>query len=74
MARFTDPGWTPIFPLAAGVVTDIGGRLSHGAIVAREYGIPAVVNVREATSTIVSGQRIRVDGSKGSVEILSDPA
>lgn len=74
VARFTDPGWTPIFPLAAGVVTDIGGRLSHGAIVAREYGIPAVVNVREATSTIVSGQQIRVDGIKGTVEILSDPA
>ena len=74
VARFTDPGWTPIFPLAAGVVTDIGGRLSHGAIVAREYGIPAVVNVREATSTIVSGQRIRIDGVKGTVEILTSPA
>jgi pyruvate,water dikinase len=73
VARFTDPGWTPIFPLAAAVVTDIGGRLSHGAIVAREYGIPAVVNVREATSTIVSGQQIRVDGVRGTVEILSNP-
>ncbi len=73
VARFTDPGWTPIFPLAAAVVTDIGGRLSHGAIVAREYGIPAVVNVREGTSTIVSGQQIRVDGVRGTVEILSNP-
>jgi phosphohistidine swiveling domain-containing protein len=73
IARFTDPGWTPVFPIAAAVVTDIGGRLSHGAIVAREYGIPAVVNVRRATETIVSGQRVRVDGTKGTVEILSAP-
>ncbi|HJN92973.1 MAG TPA: PEP-utilizing enzyme, partial [Dehalococcoidia bacterium] len=69
----TDPGWTPIFPIAAAVVTDIGGRLSHGAIVARECGIPAVVNVRRATESIVSGQRVRVDGTKGTVEILSAP-
>ncbi len=73
IARFTDPGWTPIFPIAAAVVTDIGGRLSHGAIVARECGIPAVVNVRRATESIVSGQRVRVDGTKGTVEILSAP-
>ena len=70
VAEFTDPGWTPIFPLAAAVVIDIGGRLSHGAIVAREFGIPAVVNVRNATRTIKSGQRLRVDGTKGVVEIL----
>ncbi|MCZ6544229.1 MAG: PEP-utilizing enzyme [Chloroflexi bacterium] len=70
VAEFTDPGWTPIFPLAAAVVIDIGGRLSHGAIVAREFGIPAVVNVRNATRTIKNGQRLRVDGTKGVVEIL----
>ncbi len=67
VARFTDPGWTPIFPLAAAVVTEIGGMLSHGAVVAREYGIPAVVNVAGATTKIQTGDIIEVDGSKGEV-------
>ena len=67
VARFTDPGWTPIFPLAAAVVTEIGGMLSHGAVVAREYGIPAVVNVAGATSRIQTGDLLEVDGSKGEV-------
>lgn len=70
VARFTDPGWTPIFPLAAAVVTEIGGVLSHGAIVAREFGIPAVVNVQQATQEIRSGDLIRVDGSSGQVTIV----
>ena len=70
VARFTDPGWTPIFPLAAAVVTEIGGMLSHGAVVAREYGIPAVVNVQHATEAIHSGDRIEVDGAAGRVTIL----
>ena len=70
VARFTDPGWTPIFPLAAAVVTEIGGVLSHGAIVAREYGIPAVVNVRKATEAIRSGDLIEVDGAAGRVQII----
>lgn len=70
VARFTDPGWTPIFPLAAAVVTEIGGVLSHGAIVAREFGIPAVVNVQKATQQIQSGDLLRVDGSSGQVTIL----
>ncbi|MXX79493.1 MAG: hypothetical protein F4Y69_00495 [Chloroflexi bacterium] len=70
VARFTDPGWTPIFPLAAAVVTEIGGVLSHGAIVAREFGIPAVVNVQKATEIIRSGDTLRVDGSNGEVTIL----
>ena len=70
VARFTDPGWTPIFPLAAAVVTEIGGVLSHGAIVAREFGIPAVVNVQKATQQIRSGDRLRVDGSSGQVTIV----
>ncbi len=70
VARFTDPGWTPIFPLAAAVVTEIGGVLSHGAIVAREFGIPAVVNVQRATQTIRSGDLLRIDGSNGQVTIL----
>ena len=70
VARFTDPGWTPIFPLAAAVVTEIGGVLSHGAIVAREFGIPAVVNVQKATQQIRSGDLLRVDGSSGQVTII----
>ena len=70
VARFTDPGWTPIFPLAAAVVTEIGGVLSHGAIVAREFGIPAVVNVQKATQQIHSGDLLQVDGSNGRVTIL----
>lgn len=70
VARFTDPGWTPIFPLAAAVVTEIGGVLSHGAIVAREFGIPAVVNVPTVTSRIRSGDLLRVDGGSGQVTIL----
>ena len=70
VARFTDPGWTPIFPLAAAVVTEIGGVLSHGAIVAREFGIPAVVNVQRATQQIRSGDLLRVDGASGQVTIV----
>ena len=70
VARFTDPGWTPIFPLAAAVVTEIGGMLSHGAVVAREYGIPAVVNVRGATTRIQTGDQLEVDGSAGVVRVL----
>ena len=70
VARFTDPGWTPIFPLAAAVVTEIGGVLSHGAIVAREFGIPAVVNVQTATQRIRSGDLLQVDGSSGLVTII----
>ena len=72
VARITDPGWTPLFPLAAAVVTDLGGILSHGAVVAREMGIPAVVNTREATHLITTGQVIDVDGSRGTVTIVHD--
>ncbi|MBI2760655.1 MAG: hypothetical protein HYX51_04425 [Chloroflexi bacterium] len=67
VAPFTDPGWTPLFTVAGAVVMDLGGLLSHGAIVAREYGIPAVVNTREATTAIRTGQLITVDGSAGIV-------
>ena len=70
VARFTDPGWTPIFPLAAAVVTEIGGMLSHGAVVAREYGIPAVVNVPNATTTLQTGDLIEVNGSTGQIRTL----
>jgi pyruvate,water dikinase len=67
---YTDPGWTPLFPLAAGLVTEVGGLMTHGAVVAREYGIPAVVGVDDATHKIRDGQIIRVNGTQGFVEIL----
>ncbi len=70
VAPFTDPGWTPYFVPAAGIVTEQGGLLSHGSIIAREYGIPAVVNVPAATSVIKTGQKLRVDGNRGIVTIL----
>ena len=72
IAPFTDPGWTPLFVNAAGVVTEVGGLMTHGAVVAREYGIPAVVSVQGATERIRTGQRVRVDGTRGFVEILGD--
>jgi pyruvate,water dikinase len=68
VAPFTDPGWTPYFLGAAAIVMDMGGILSHGAIVARELGIPCVVNVTGATTTFATGERIRVDGTKGVVQ------
>ncbi len=70
VAPFTDPGWTPYFVPAAGIVMDMGGLLSHGSIIAREYGIPAVVNVGPATRIIHTGDLIEVDGEKGEVRIL----
>jgi phosphohistidine swiveling domain-containing protein len=70
VAPFTDPAWTPYFLPAAGVVMDMGGILSHGAIVAREYGIPCVVNVGPATKIIQTGQIIQVDGNRGVVRIV----
>jgi phosphohistidine swiveling domain-containing protein len=70
VAPFTDPGWTPYFIPAAGIVMDMGGLLSHGSIIAREYGIPAVVNVGPATLLIHTGDLIEVDGDKGEVRIL----
>ena len=70
VAPFTDPGWTPLFINAAGLVMEIGGALAHGSVVAREYGIPAVVGVRDATTKIRTGQRLRVDGNRGVVEML----
>ena len=63
----TDPGWTPLFLTAGGLVMEMGGANSHGAVVAREYGIPAVVGVPGATERIVTGQRITVDGTAGAI-------
>ena len=70
VAPFTDPGWTPYFVTAVAVVMDQGGILSHGSIVAREYGIPAVVNVGAATKVIKTGRTVEVDGNRGVVRIL----
>ena len=70
VAPFTDPGWTPLFINAAGLVMETGGLMTHGSVVAREYGIPAVVAVIDATTKIHTGQKIRVNGSEGYVEIL----
>ena len=66
----TNVGWTPIFPRAAAIVTDVGAPLSHAAIVARELGLPAVVGCGNATMRIRTGDRVRVDGSAGVVEVL----
>ncbi len=71
VARATDIGMSPLFLLAAGVVTELGGPLSHAAIVAREYSVPAVVNVEGATLSIRTGDRVRVDGDRGTVEKLT---
>ncbi len=72
IAPFTDPGWTPLFINAVGLVMEVGGLMTHGSVVAREYGIPAVVSVIDATRKIQTGQRIRVNGSLGYVEILEN--
>ena len=71
VTSFTNVGWTPLFPRAAAVVTDIGAPLSHAAIVARELGIPAVVGTGNATMKLKTGDLVRVDGSAGVVELLS---
>ena len=70
VTAFTDPGWTPLFVSIKGLVTEVGGLMTHGAVIAREYGLPAVVGVENATRLIKDGQRIRVHGTAGYVEIL----
>lgn len=72
VAPFTDPGWTPFFLGAAGIVVDQGGMLSHGSIIAREYGIPAVVNVGPATQIIRTGQLLEVDADHGIVKLVEE--
>jgi phosphohistidine swiveling domain-containing protein len=71
VAPSTDPGWTPLFLTAGGLIMEMGGAMSHGAVVAREYGIPAIVGVPEATQRIATGQHITLDGSAGTVTIES---
>jgi phosphoenolpyruvate synthase/pyruvate phosphate dikinase len=70
IAPATDPSWAPFFLVAGAVVIDTGSNISHAAVVAREMGIPAVVGVQAASMTIQSGQRLRVDGSAGTVEVI----
>jgi pyruvate,water dikinase len=67
VARTTDPAWTPLFLQAAAVVIDLGGQLSHGAVISRDLGIPCVMNVKEGTARITTGQRVTVDGARGEV-------
>jgi len=70
VTSFTDPSWTPLFVSIKGLVTEVGGLMTHGAVIAREYGLPAVVGVDNATKLIKDGQRIRVNGTDGYIEIL----
>jgi pyruvate,water dikinase len=70
VASQTNVGWTPLFPRAAAIVTDVGAPLSHAAIVARELGIPAVVGAGDATARLRTGDRVRVNGAKGTVELV----
>ena len=70
VTAFTDPGWTSLFVSIKGLVTEVGGLMTHGAVIAREYGLPAVVGVEDATKLIKDGQRIRVNGTEGYIELL----
>ncbi len=70
--EYSNPGWTPVYTVAAGLVTEEGGLLSHGSIVARERGLPAVIQVRDATRLLRDGQRVRIDGDRGSVLVLDE--
>jgi pyruvate,water dikinase len=71
VTAYTDPSWTPLFVAIEGLVTEVGGLMTHGAVIAREYGLPAVVGIEQATQLIQDGQRIRVHGTEGYVEIIS---
>ncbi|WP_378730514.1 rifamycin-inactivating phosphotransferase [Nocardia brasiliensis] len=71
VTAYTDPSWTPLFVAIAGLVTEVGGLMTHGAVIAREYGLPAIVGVEHATHLIRDGQQIRLNGTDGYVEILS---
>ena len=65
IAPITDIGWTPYFSLIAGLATDVGSAVSHGAVIAREYGLPAIVNLRQATRMFKTGDQVRLDADKG---------
>ena len=70
VTQFTDPGWTPVMSRASAIITEVGGVLSHAAVIGREYGIPAVLNLSEATKVLKTGQRVRVNGRTGLVTSL----
>jgi pyruvate,water dikinase len=72
IAPITDVGWTPYFSMISGLVTDIGSAVSHGAVVAREFGLPAVVNTRFATQLFKSGDRIVLDADRGLVRLADE--
>lgn len=72
ITKFTDPGWTPILAKVSGVITEVGGVLSHAAVISREYGIPAILNVTAATDIIKTGDYIEIDGDTGLITILKD--
>ena len=71
VCRATDPAWTPLFLAAAGLVTEVGGMMTHGSVVAREYGIPAVVGVHDATRRLATGQHVHLDGTSGIIQIIN---
>ncbi|QQE80033.1 phosphoenolpyruvate synthase [Alicyclobacillus sp. SO9] len=70
VTAFTDPGWTPLFVSSRGLITEVGGIMTHGAVIAREYGLPAVVGVENATKRIQDGQKIRLNGTEGYIDLL----
>jgi len=70
VAPATDPSWTPLFTLASGVIVEVGGMLSHASTIAREYGLPALANVKNATNVLQTGERVRLDASGGMVRRL----
>jgi phosphoenolpyruvate synthase/pyruvate phosphate dikinase len=72
VAPFTDPGWTPLFQSARALVVEVGGTMTHGSVIAREYGIPAVVGIENVTRILKDGQRVRVDGTRGFVQMLNE--
>ncbi len=74
ITAFTDPSWSPLFVAIGGLVTEVGGLMTHGAVIAREYGVPAVVGVEHATRLIPDGQWIRVHGTDGYIEVLPAPS
>jgi pyruvate,water dikinase len=67
--EYADPGWTPLFPQASGIVMEVGGLMCHAAVVARELGIPAVFGIPNATAILENGQHVKVDGVKGTVTL-----
>lgn len=72
VAESTSPGWTPLFSLIAGIITEEGGVLSHSSVVAREFGIPAVIQIENATKKLKTGQVITIDGCEGKVVVHAD--